>query len=307
MSRQILKQTMRTMRDHKDLYPLIGLGMLAFLAGFAAIMGVMYAVGGFDVDTSAAFPMLGQLPALAIGSIAFVPFVLLMGRYQMAFAFALFQRLNGRACSRRDALQRANGLMGSYLRWTLIASLAGFVISLLGVVVDRFRWIPGLGSLIQIVGVFGWATAAFFVIPIIIVERERSATEALRRSTGIARRQWGKSVTGIVTVSLVVMVPMMIVLFALMGLFMFALFNVAALTAATGDGAALLAWIMPVFFGIVILVAGVASTISMFLQGAYQVILYAYDRTGKILGAFGPETVVEPWMAYRADDVIRRT
>ncbi|HLF16628.1 MAG TPA: DUF6159 family protein, partial [Candidatus Thermoplasmatota archaeon] len=140
-------------------------------------------------------------------------------------------------------------------------------------------------------GFLGWAAASYFVFPILAVERERSALAALRGSAAIARKQWGKTTAGILTLGLAVMVPMVVVSLVLGMAFM------AAMTSALDGGPGRLYLFAYLGTTLAVMVGGMA--VSQAATTAYQTALYRYAKTRRIPAPFDRATLVDAWKPYR--------
>jgi len=165
------------------------------------------------------------------------------------------------------------------------------VLAVIGQVLDKLRLVPYLGQALQVAGMYAWALASFFVVPVLVVQREATAIGSLRQSVALASKQWGKATSGIVTIGLVagaLAVILLLVIFAL---------GIPLMASMAGDVAAwvpLAAVFVPVFLVVAVLMAvqGAATT-------AYQAALYRYARSGKVPRGFTRASLVDPWDAYR--------
>ena len=292
-SRAIFGQAWTLLRSERDLlrFPLMAGGL--FLTMLAAIL--LAAVVGFRVaELDGLVPWLRPYVLVPVMIVLTVPVGFLGALLNCAYGFGLHERLHGRACTPRQAWARAVQHRGTILRFSLIAALVSGLFALVGQLLDKLRLVPWLGGLLQAVGAYAWAVAAFFVVPIIVVEREASAREAIRKSVAMARETWGRSTAGIVTISLALLVPMMavmVVAFVVLGAFMAAAFS-------TGQ-VALVFIGTSVAIGILVLALGAMMVASQAATTAYQVALYSVTRTGIVPLPFTPETLVDAWAPYR--------
>lgn len=215
-----------------------------------------------------------------------------------ALVFGVYQRLDGVPVPVGVAWRRALSRWGTILRFTVFGLVVGTLIGAVGQVLDKIRFIPGLGQVLQIVGALGWAAASFFVFPIIVVEGERRMLGALRRSVGIARAQWGKSVAGIVTISLALLLPWLIVV----GVLMLGVL-VAPVVLGMGLHPGMAIWILTVLMPSVLVFIVVGSVVlgmlNQALQSTYQAGLYRYATTGEVGGGYSREALVDAWAPYR--------
>ena len=301
VSRQIFGQTMQMLGSQRDLWvfpvlawlsmlPFIALAITAMVFAFTQHdLGWLLAVGKWmdQAGPAAPFAFLLLMPVLML---VMYPFMVLGSLFNAALVFAAHERLEGRPGRKREAWRRALGQLGPIARFNFVAMLVTGALSVVGQLLNKLRLVPFLGRFVQTLGAFAWAAAAYFVIPILVVERERSALGALRSSVGLARQQWGKSVAGIVTINLVFTVPIMAV-----ALLMFV--PIFAFSAGAGS-ATMLLW-MGIVLGIFFLAVLVTSVISGAAQALYQTALYRYARTGVVSLPYTPETLVDSWSSYQ--------
>lgn len=284
-SRAIFGQALGLLRTQRDLwvFPILAsLGLLLFLAG-----AILLAVKGFGPRDGSP---LGMLPLLGIVLLAGYPIGLVVSLLNAALVHGLHERLEGRPGLPRDAWRAAASMFWPLAAFNLVAALVGGILQVVGILLDKLRLVPYLGRLVQTLGAFGWAVATFFVIPIIVVERERNVAKMVQGSVALVRKQWGKSVAGLITVTLVVMVPAFVFLFGTLALVLVALILAPSLLAPV-----LVAWVAG---GAIVLLAAVA--VGQSTTVAYQVALYRYARTGKVSGPFTKETLVDAWAPYQA-------
>lgn len=291
-SRQIFAEAWTLMRGERDLWRFpVASGLVFVVAMTAILVPFQSLVLGRDWSVS---PQVVGLVAIPVLLVLFLPVGFLVALLNSAYAFGLHERLAGRDTSAAAAWARARAHAGPIFRFTLIGALVGGVLAVVGQVLDKLRLVPYLGSILQVVGAYAWAVAAFFVIPIIVVEREASASEAVRRSVALARTTWGRSTAGIVTINLAVMVPMGI----LLGLFMLLVFGSIA-SEATGVGPGVLWPVLVAATALMLVGLCALMVVSQAANLAYQVALYQTQRTGHVPLPFTPDTLVDAWAPYR--------
>ena len=299
-SRLIFRQSLQMMRRERDLWWFPAVATVVMLAVIVPLGWL-----GFMAGTQWLGPAFLDLPAWAMPFLFLLllpvmyPFMVLAGLLNAALQFAAHERMNGRPCTKRQAWRRALSCLGPIARFNLIAMLVTGILGVVGQLLDKLRIVPWLGQAVQAAGTFAWAVAAYFVIPVIVVERERSAIAALRASTALARSQWGKATAGIVTVGLFVLVPFLLLMVPAI---------LAMLVVPLGLAAG---WIPPDAFFTVMMVV-LWSSLGLLMLGLmavmllsgmvgalYQVGLYAFARTGKVLAPYSTQTLADAWAPYR--------
>lgn len=295
VSKKILGQAFRLAWTERRflVFPALGiLGLLAAVGLYATAFALVPdAAAGLFLSISAPWD---RLLVGLLGLPLMVPGIIVMSLFGSAYVFAIHERIQGRLVTRRHAWHRAWSQLGPITRFTLYGVIVAAFLQTLGAVLEHLRFIPWLGRLFETLGTFGWAVASYFVFPILVVEKERSATRALRRSVGLARDQWGKSVAGIVTIGLAMIIPMLIVMFVVMAFFFGAMMFVV-----TNGGPVSLTLLLIVWF----VVLGIIM-VPFFLFGqvtglAYQTALYRYATTGDVARPFTDETLVDAWKPYQ--------
>lgn len=296
-SRQIFGQAWQLVRAERDLwrFPIAsGAAFIVMIAAFSGVYPLLRFGLGLEPDVS---PTLLPLLAIPVFMALSIPVTFLVTLFNAAYCFGLYERMDGRDCTPGQAWARARSHSGTLFRFTLLASLVGGVLALVGQLLDKLRIVPYVGQALQAVGTFAWAVAAFFVIPIVVVERETSAFGALRTSVGLARDTWGRSTAGMVTIGLALMVPMFIVMAVL-----FAVAFPAMMLGVLFGGSSGFVLGMLVFLGamgLMFLAMGVMMMLSMASNAAYQVALFRTTRTGNVPLPFTPETLVDAWTPYQ--------
>lgn len=292
-SRAIFRESIAVVRKERDLwrFPILaGVVMLATFAMMGAAFWLAHLLGfGFGSGWS--------LPVLLVVILPLTyPFSVVMAMLNAALLFGLHERMARRKCTPAQAWARARGQLGPIARFNALALLVAGALAIVGQVLDKLRLVPYVGQALQVAGGFAWAVASFFVIPVLVVERETGALAALRSSAGIARSQWGKATAGLVTIGLVFLVPFFIALAIAMVLSMGG-FVLWALSGVGGDAGVLLG-MLPVLV-VTVLFLLVAMPLQQAATTAYQAGLYRYAKTGKVPRGFTPATLVDAWEPYR--------
>lgn len=294
-SRQIMGQSLRMLRRERDLwiFPIVAALLLAVCMVVPAVL-----LGPMAFDLAEEWGIAPAWRGLAIGLAVLpllYPVMLLASLCNAALCFAAHERLEGRDGTLRAAWARALSRLGPLARFNLIAMAVAGVLQVLGVLLEKLRIVPFLGPVVQLMGMYGWAAASFFVIPVLVVEEEKRAVGALRSSVGIARKQWGKAVAGIVTIGLAIAVPMVILMLILMAAAFWVTFTWVTLPpGATLDLTPV--WIGAAVFGVLFVLA---MALAQACTGLYQTALYRYARTGKVSAPYDKATLVDAWAPYR--------
>ena len=185
-----------------------------------------------------------------------------------AVAFvAMGQRLlDGEEATLRDGLRCATQRLPQILGWALVASVVGFLVSLLqhvqgGWLVERVAaWLLDLA----------WVAASFFAIPILVLER-RGPLQTLRRSVALVGQRWGEGVTGIATIAgaiVIVVIPA-----AFLGI---AGYMIKPASEVIGD----------VLIAAAALIFAAAIAYSSATSQMFQLVLYRYATEGEVVGPF---------------------
>ncbi len=291
VSRKILAQSFRLIGSMRSywVFPLLSMAVLGLF--MALIMAFM--LSGFaSIGSSGQLPKIGnlELPMFIALMVAAFPMMLMMSLFNSALVYGFVRKLEERPVPASIAWRRAWSQLGPIFRFTVIGFFVSTIVALLGMVLEKLRFIPGIGALTQLVGALGWAAASFFVIPIIMVERYSKAVPAVKRSVSMARDHWGKSVSGIVTISLAIMIPMMLLMIPIFMVMPFLIIFVGV------ESVMLVVFLIIGTILVLTLLGGVVSSAG---QAAYQAGLYLHATRGEIKAPFTEETLVDAWAPYR--------
>lgn len=300
VSRQILGQSVKLVSSMRSywVFPLAAFG--AMLVWFAAIISIML-LGG--AQEGSVFGIDNKFAIFGLVMVSVFPFMVFLTLMNSALAYGVYQELQGEPVAIRTAWRRTLSQIGPLIRFSVIGFVVGVFVAVVGQFLDKLRIIPGIGTLTQIIGALGWAAASFFVIPILIVERQGRVKDALKESVSLARDNWGKSVSGIVTIILAVAVPYLVIAFTTM--FVVFAIGITAMQSASTIAeveAANQLWstLMFVLLGVVIVLGGIASMLIQTTQTAYQTGLYVHTKTGEVQPPFTEGTLVDAWEPYRS-------
>jgi hypothetical protein len=161
----------------------------------------------------------------------------------------------------RVALQRLPQIIG----WTAISSTVGVILRFIS---DRTGVVGQL--IIGIIGI-AWNLAVFFVVPILVLEKE-SPFGAVKASTGMIRNTWGERImlglgTGLAVAAFVLLA--LIPLAVSIGFLIVHIWMLAGL-----------------FFVIALMMVLVAAVVGSTLTTIYQTALYLYSRNGLVVQGF---------------------
>ncbi|MBI2078895.1 MAG: hypothetical protein HYT80_11095 [Euryarchaeota archaeon] len=292
-SKAIARQSFQLLRQHRDLRAFAYLGIVGSMVYMVIVVGggMLLAFTTGQVEAFADSPSRSVVTGL-VALVLMYPAMVFASVCNGAMTYGLYQRMAGVACTPRQAWRASRTRVGTIARFNLVAMLVAGIFQVVGLLLEKLRLVPYLSRIVQTVGMLGWATAAYFVFPVIVVERERKALDAIRTSTAIARQQWGKSVAGIVTLSLALLVPVVLLMLGFFGVItaLMAL-DLPLMTVTVLLGVALA--LMLVAF---LIVAAIQSS----AQVCYQVALYRFARTGRISAPFSAATLSDPWKPYQA-------
>ncbi|MEK6985617.1 MAG: DUF6159 family protein [Candidatus Thermoplasmatota archaeon] len=293
-SRAILSQSLTLLRKRRDLWVFPILASVTMMVAVAVPAGTFTLWGRPLMEAWGISSTLLPLVLFVVLLPILYPASLFASLLNAALCFAAHEEMGGKTITRAEAWKRARSAVGPLARFNLVALLVAGIFQVIGVLLDKLRIVPYIGAAVQTVGMMGWAVASFFVIPILVVEREASAMGALRASTDLARSQWGKATAGLVTIGLVLMVPILLLGLILIGL-TFPLMLLAVKGGNVLAGLVPLFILLGVYLAVVMLLSGLGQAASVL----YQTGLYRYARTGKVAKPYTTETLVDAWAPYR--------
>jgi hypothetical protein len=263
----LAKLSWRVLMLDKELvvFPLLsGLSCVLVLAGFAGgawSLGLVQVEGQAEVQEAP-----DQLAFAAFFAWYFVNYFVILFFNSALIACAII-RFQGGDPTVRDGLRAAGERIAQIAAWALVASTVGV---LLRVLEDRVGFAARI-----VVAVLGaaWTIAAYFVVPVLVVEK-LGPIEAFRRSTSIIRETWGESLASNIGIGAIAMFIALLVMIA---------GGVATgmLYAQTQNGAVALAAI-GVTLLLLILITLASSALSAIVVSA----LYLYAAEKKLPDAF---------------------
>ena len=241
------------------------LSLLAVGSAFAVLAGIAFQQGLVgSLLTNDLYKYGAMFCAIAVSSSVATFF-------NAAVVHCAAQLFDGNSTSVRDGLAAAWRARRQIAVWAVVAATLGTALYVLD---ETFGVV---GSLTRAVFNLAWALLAFFIVPVIVLDRRRSLRRQLRRSGSLFRETWGESVSATLGVSFVFL------LVALPGIALgavgyFILDGLAATGALVGGG------------GVVVAAIVGSQTTSAIVRTA----LYRYATSGERVGPFegrDPETI----------------
>jgi hypothetical protein len=152
----------------------------------------------------------GALEGMSDTALALIAFAFYVVVYTISFFFqaALIagasERMNGGDPTVGSALRAAGRRFGAILMWGVIAATVGMI---LRAIEDRSE---GVGRfLVGLLG-FAWSLATFFMVPVLVMERE-GVGASFKRSGSLIKKTWGETVIGNLGLGLVGFLAMLLV------------------------------------------------------------------------------------------------
>lgn len=262
---ELAKQSYAVLKSNPQLalFPLVsGIASFIVLLSFL-IPAVISMIGKTDAQIEASL----QTPLYYVLMFAFYTityFIVIF--FNCGLVYCAYEHLNGRPATFRDGIAMARRSLGQIIVWTLIAATVG---TILKAIAERAGWVGQL--VINLIGLV-WSVATFFVVPLLIVERE-TATASVKRSAGMLKRTWGVQIIGGIGINLASSILMLFGLIPIVGGVMFAFAAQAPIFMAIGFGIAVLYWLA-------------LATVFAALGGIFQTALYIYASNGEQPSAF---------------------
>lgn len=258
----------------------------ALIIGVATWVSVWVATDGLSFNTVddpgvwVTEPMLwiGLLIAVLLCTFASVFFT-------AALTYGAWERFQGRTPTFEGCISAAKARLHVIVPWAILAGLVGFVIEVLYRLPRFLRHMQQAGRHIPVVGHFAalaamivavaleyiWYFVTYLVVPVLVVE-ETGPVASCKRSFGLFRKTWGKSLiaqVGFELIGFLLFLPGLL----LAALVVFAgLGNPVALIIGIGIG---VAWLLAVIVAMLAIV------------GIFKMALYLYVTSGEVPGDFG--------------------
>jgi hypothetical protein len=228
----------------------------------------------------------GYLGASFIDDSGLLGYVALFAIYVVSYGIAIFFnaaviematiRFNGGDPVVKDGLRKAWQRKTRIIQWALVAATVGLLFRVLR---DHLRDNPIARIFVGLLE-GAWAAVTFFVVPIAVFQ-DIGPVDAIKRSTGMMKRTWGESLTGVFTTGII---------FFLLGLLGLVPLAIGFLSGSPGVFMATLVVAVLYWIGL----AAVNSAVDGILVAA----LYKYANEGQLPQAFRDEGVRADALAY---------
>ena len=202
-----------------------------------------------------------------------------------ALTFGAWERFQGRTPTFEGGMAAARARLHVIVPWAILAGLVGFVLEVLYRLPRFLRHMQQAGRHIPVVGQFAalgalivavvleyiWYFVTYLVVPVLVVE-ETGPIASCKRSFGLFRKTWGKSLiaqVGFDLISALLFLPGLVL---------------AALVVIVGLGSPV-ALIVGIGIGIAWLLAVIVAMSAII--GIFKMALYLYVTTGDVPGEFG--------------------
>lgn len=254
---RLLSQSLAIIRSDRSLlwFPVLSAVFTVIAVAIVLVPAAVLLLPGATADSAHTWPM------LVVAGLAGYAATAVATYFNVALVSCAARSFHGEDTSAGEGMRAANARLGSILLWALIASLVGMVIR---AVEQR----AGLGSIVARLLGAGWATATYFVIPVLAFEQVGPA-DAVRRSIATVRRSWGESLIGNVGLG----IATFLLALPLIGV---GLLGAALVGASPAAGVGLL--VVAAGLGVVLLV------VSSAMGQIYKTAVYLYAETGEIAG-----------------------
>lgn len=187
--------------------------------------------------------------------------------FNSALVACVLIRFRGGSPTVRDGLRAAGERVAQIAAWALLAATVGVT---LRIIEERVQFV---GKIVVAVLGAGWTLGAYFVVPILVVEKA-GPIDAFKRSVAILRKAWGESIVSNVGIGLImtlVTVPLII------------LVGTAALVLALGMNSLAVALAgLVLVVALMVLATLIGSALSTVTLGA----LYVYASGDRVPEAF---------------------
>lgn len=180
----LMKISFGVIRKDKELLLFPVFSLICCLIVLASFVGVFFFAGLPNLDT---------LPSI----IPWIVYFFIM--YYLLYFFIIFFntaivgcatiRLTGGDPTIADGFRIASQHVGKILVWALVSSTVGVVLQTIR---EKGGWV---GKIIAGIVGFAWTYATFFMIPVLIYEKE-GVWGSVKRSVELFKRTWGETFTG---------------------------------------------------------------------------------------------------------------
>lgn len=259
---QLLKESWRVLREHKELavFPVIsGLASILLVAAIMVPAAFFSGLTGGEMENQWVF--YGFL-FLFYFLTSFVVIFMNTGLISCAKV-----SLDGGEPSVSDGLHVAFQHLGKITLWALINATVGMVLR-------AVRERAGIfGAILAGLVAVAWNLITFFVIPVIIFQ-ELGVIDSIKESAGVFKKTWGENVVARFSIGLI--------------FFVLSLAGIVPVVLAVLSGSAA---VIIAVIAVVLLYWVALAIISATLTGILSTALYGYATTGQVPSAFAPETI----------------
>jgi hypothetical protein len=200
--------------------------------------------------------------------------------FNTALVSCALMRFSGGEPTVGDGLRTACDRLPQIVGWALLSATVGLVLK---AVEDRLSFLGKI--VVSFIGV-AWSIAAYFVIPVLAVEK-LGPFAAVRRSASLLRKSWGEAVVGGFSLSLVSIV------LAIPGILLLVAGVLLASVANPGGSLALM--IIAMALGVLYLI-GLSIVIST-LKQIFLAGLYLYAAEGRVADGFSEDALISAFKA----------
>jgi len=200
--------------------------------------------------------------------------------FNTALVSCALMRFSGGEPTVGDGLRTACDRLPQIVGWALLSATVGLVLK---AVEDRLSFLGKI--IVSFIGV-AWSIAAYFVIPVLAVEK-LGPFAAVRRSASLLRKSWGEAVVGGFSLSLVSIV------LAIPGILL--LVGGVVLASAARPGASLAWTVVAMALGVLYLI-GLSIVIST-LKQIFLAGLYMYAAEGRVPDGFSEDALISAFKA----------
>jgi len=161
----------------------VGIAVISFY-GFMPTFAVSYIIVHYWGTAS------GVLFITAYVMSCYIMLVFAIIFFNAALTGAVLIRLEGRNPTLTDGLKVAGKHIGQIFKWSIVLAMVGMIMQAL------FRNSGLIGRIISAAAGFVWALATFFVIPILVTQKNVSPFDAIRESNNLIKETFGESLIG---------------------------------------------------------------------------------------------------------------
>ncbi len=260
----LLKSSLRVVRQDKEL---MVLPILSFLATVATLLAILGAFSPFWPEIMASGQEGGDVDpmALVFALSLYIGLAFVTVFFQAALIHGVHERLGGGDPTVGSALRGAGKHVGKIFIYAIIS---GIVSLLLQILRERVRG----GQFLAFLGGTAWSLITWLIVPVLLFENE-GVGGSVKRSGQLFKKTWGESLVGEYGLGMLfglLLIPILILTFALtFGLW--SVFGMAGMIAGIAIG---------------VLLAVFLHMFQYVLTGAYKAALYRFVTKGEVAQGF---------------------